>query len=223
VAVRVPDDLTQSPTIGLAPHPGPGAAPPAPAFGPPPDTAGRRRRSSPPSSVRNVVEWVVIVVAALLVALVIKTFLIQAFYIPSASMENTLNISDRVLVNKLSYRVHDINRGDIVVFKRPPNEGGDAAVKDLIKRVIALPGETIEARSDGKVYIDDHELREPYLAPDATTTNLPRQVVPKDHYWVMGDNRGNSKDARVFGPIPRSLIVGRAFVKVWPPSAIDLL
>jgi len=179
-------------------------------------------RPSPPSTTRNVVEWVVIIAVALGVALFIKTYLIQAFYIPSASMEHSLNISDRVLVNKLSYRLHGVNRGDIVVFKRPPNEGGDVNIKDLIKRVVALPGETIEA-NEGKVYIDGHELREPYLGPDVETSNLPRQKVPPGHYWVMGDNRGNSKDARVFGPIPKDLIVGRAFVRVWPLSALSLL
>src|SRR6202011_700092 len=111
---------------------------------------------------RNGIEWIVIIVAALLVALVIKTFLFQAFYIPSESMEPTLKPGDRVLVNKLSYDFHSIRRGDIVVFKRPPGEAGDPAIKDLIKRVIALPGESIEQR-DGNVFINGRQLKEPYL------------------------------------------------------------
>src|SRR3990170_1908929 len=103
---------------------------------------------SKPSGLRNVVEWIVIAGGALLVAFVIKTFLLQAFYIPSLSMAPTLKINDRVLVNKLSYDLHEIHRGDLVVFESPPNEGSET--KDLIKRVIGLPGETVESR-DGRM------------------------------------------------------------------------
>ena len=173
------------------------------------------------SGVRNAIEWLAIIAAALLVAFVIKTYLVQAFYIPSGSMEQTLNIGDRVLVNKVSYHMHDVHRGDIVVFERPPNEGGSAEIKDLIKRVIGLPGDTIEAR-DGVVYINDQPLTEPYVHGQATD-NLSRRVVPQGRYFVMGDNRGNSKDSRVFGPIPRSIIVGRAFIRIWPITRIHLL
>jgi hypothetical protein len=101
--------------------------------------------SKPRAALRSTLEWGVIIVGALVAALLIKAFLMQAFYIPSASMEPTLLIGDRVLVNKLSYRLHDVNRGDIVVFKRPvaaPADAGDVNIKDLIKRVIALPGST---------------------------------------------------------------------------------
>ena len=164
------------------------------------------------SGVRNAVEWVVIILGALLVAFLVKTFLIQAFYIPSGSMLPTLEEQDRVLVNKLSYDLHEVHRGDIVVFESPQGEG---QIKDLIKRVIALPGETIEAR-DGRVYVDGRPIEEEYLGPGITTGPLEPQTVPDGHYFVMGDNRANSKDSRFFGPIPKSLIVGRAFVKVWP-------
>ena len=176
----------------------------------------RKRRS-----VKAAVEWIAIIVGALLVALVIKATLIQAFYIPSESMVPQLHIGDRVLVNKLSYRMHDINRGDIVVFERPKGET-DPRIKDLIKRVIGLPGETIEAR-DGKVLINDRLLSEPYLPPGVTTTNLPRQLIPPDHYFVMGDNRSNSRDSRVFRAIAEDLIVGRAFIRVWPVDDLTLL
>src|SRR5581483_8390249 len=125
--------------------------------------------------------------AALLVALVIKTYLVQAFYIPSSSMEQTLLIRDRVLVNKLSYDLHPIHHGDIVVFKRPPNEGGGPEIQDLIKRVIGVPGDTIESR-DGHVFVNGTELNEPYTR-GLMTDNLPRQVVPAGRYFVMGDNR----------------------------------
>ncbi len=162
-----------------------------------------------------------IVVAALLAALLIKTFLLQAFYIPSDSMNPTLVQRDRVLVNKLSYDFHDVHRGDIVVFKRPPGED-DPDIKDLIKRVIGLPGDTIEGR-DGQIVIDGRVLKETYTANGSPMNDFPPRTVAKGHYFVMGDNRGNSKDSRVFGPIAKSLIVGRAFVRVWPISKISLL
>ncbi|MDQ3897520.1 MAG: signal peptidase I [Actinomycetota bacterium] len=172
------------------------------------------------SGVRNVVEWFVIAGGALLIAFVIKTFLLQAFYIPSLSMDPTLKINDRVLVNKLSYDLHPVHRGDVVVFESPPNEG--AATKDLIKRVVGLPGETVESR-DGRILINGEVLDEPYLQPDVQTGAMDKITVPPHHYWVMGDNRGNSRDSRYFGAIPESLIIGRAFVRVWPVTNLTLL
>lgn len=182
--------------------------------------------------VRSLVEWVAVIVGALVVALVVKTFLFQAFFIPSASMEPTLEEGDRVLVNKLSYDVHDINRGDVVVFELPPDKVGDDGIKDLIKRVIALPGDVIETR-DGVVYIDDRRLSEPYL-PEGTVTGDPskgsnpaieRQTVPEGTVFVMGDNRDNSHDSRYpdRGPIPIDSVVGRAFVLVWPLGEVGAL
>ena len=171
--------------------------------------------------VRNVVEWVAIIVGALAVALIVKTFLIQAFFIPSLSMFPTLDEGDRVLVNKLSYKLHDVNRGDLVVFERPKGQP-ESEIKDLIKRVIALPGETIEAR-EGTVYIDGKQLEEDYLVEGVTTENLPRQKIPAGHVFVMGDNRSDSSDSRVFGSIEEDTIVGRAFVRVWPIPQLSLL
>lgn len=173
-----------------------------------------------PTGLRNVAEWVLIAGGALLVAFVIKTFLLQAFYIPSLSMAPSLKVNDRVLVNKLSYDLHDVNRGDLVVFESPPNEGSQT--KDLIKRVIGLPGETVESR-DGQILINGQVLDEPYLEPDVTTGPLDKVTVPAEHLWVMGDNRPNSRDSRFFGAIPESLVIGRAFMRVWPVTAISLL
>jgi signal peptidase I len=172
---------------------------------------------------RGAIEWVVIIGAALLAAFLIKTFLIQAFFIPSESMVPTLKKGDRVLVNKLSYRLHDVHRGDIVVFERPPSEPTDPEIKDLIKRVIGLPGETISGDNTGHVLINGKRLDEPYLPKGVTTTGLQEYKIPPDHYWVMGDNRGNSKDSRYFSAIDDGLIVGRAFIRVWPISSIGLL
>jgi signal peptidase I len=170
---------------------------------------------------RSLVEWVVVIAGALVVALLIKTFLFQAFYIPSESMDPTLEVGDRVLVNKLSYDVHDVNRGDLIVFEKPEGEG-QGGVQDLIKRVIGLPGETVTAR-DNVLYIDGKPLDEPYLQDDVFTDQFEGQPIPEGHVFVMGDNRTDSRDSRFFGPVPESDIVGRAFFRVWPPSEISFL
>ena len=181
---------------------------------------------------RSGLEWAAVVIGALVVALVVKTFLFQAFYIPSASMEPTLSKGDRVLVNKISYDLHDVNRGDVIVFELDAEDVGTDGIKDLIKRVIGLPGDVIETR-DGVVYVNDRALDEPYLA-DGTLTGDPedgqnpsieRQTVPDGHVFVLGDNRSNSADSRYpdRGPIPIDTIVGRAFVLVWPPADVGTL
>ncbi|MCB0993740.1 MAG: signal peptidase I [Acidimicrobiales bacterium] len=181
---------------------------------------------------RSVLEWGAVILGALVVALLIKTFLLQAYYIPSESMVPTLNIKDRVLVNKLSYDLHDVNRGDLVVFSRPEGEPGD--IEDLIKRVIGLPGETINM-VDGHVYIGGQLLVEPYLPEGLETgplvdtskcvndSGVEGCTIPEGYVFVMGDNRGDSRDSRFFGPIEESTIVGRAFLKVWPLSDIGFL
>lgn len=174
-----------------------------------------------PSSTRVIVEWVVILLGAVVVAFLVKTFLLQAFYIPSASMDPTLKVKDRVLVNKLSYDFHDVNRGDIIVFKSPPGET-NADIKDLIKRVVGLPGETVEAR-DGHVLINGKLIDDSYLSKGVTTSSFPPQKIPPGSVWVMGDNRSNSKDSRFFGPISEGLIVGRAFIRVWPLTTFGFL
>ncbi len=197
-----------------------------------PSDAGLEHEDKQHERVRSLVEWVAVIVGALVVALVVKTFLFQAFFIPSGSMEPTLEKGDRVLVNKLSYDVHDVRRGDVVVFELPPDKVGVDGIKDLIKRVVGLPGDVIETR-DGVVYINDRQLEEPYL-PDGVITGDPtngnnpsiaRQTVPEGTVFVMGDNRSNSHDSRYSdrGPIPIDSIVGRAFVLVWPPGEISAL
>ncbi len=164
---------------------------------------------------KQIIEWVVVIVAALVTATILRAGVVQAFSIPSESMERTLLIGDRVLVNKLNKKAH---RGDIVVFARPPGEES-AAIKDLIKRVIGLPGDTISAR-DGKLYRNGKALDEPYLQPGTQTIMEGEVTVPKGYVWVMGDNRGSSRDSRFFGPIKQSSIVGHAYVRIWPPGRI---
>jgi signal peptidase I len=191
-----------------------GTEPPPPAeAGPSAEevAAARHRRQ-----VRNLVEWVVVIAGALLVSFGVKTWLLQSFYIPSASMVPTLEIDDRVIVNKLNDEIGDLGRGDIVVFERPPAMG-EQGIEDLIKRVIAFPGETVEGR-DGQVWIDGAPLPEPWLPEGVVTGDFAPEVVPAGTIWVMGDNRGASHYSRYddVGPIPEDLIVGEAFVRIWP-------
>jgi len=194
-----------------------------------------------------------LVLIALVLALLIKTFLVQAFFIPSGSMEDTLQIGDRVLVNKLVYRIRDIHRGEIVVFKGPPswqenpeftyhppsnpiakflhNVGSALGVaapssKDFIKRVVGVGGDHVVCCDpSGHITVNGVALEEPYLFPGAKPSEQNFDVtVPKDHLWVMGDHRNESADSRSHlsdgqdGTIPTDDIVGRAFVKVWPPK-----
>jgi signal peptidase I len=185
---------------------------------PPPDLDAPKKRGG--SGARVAVEWVGLVVLALLIALLIKTFLFQAFFIPSESMMPTLAVHDRVLVNKLSYKLHDVHRGDIVVFKAP--DGSDPGIDDLVKRVIALPNETVSAH-DGHVYVDGERLDESYLPDGVETSSFSAVTLKPDHYWVMGDNRDNSKDSRVFGAIEKHEIIGRVFFRIWPLSRLGFM
>lgn len=175
-----------------------------------------------------VVEWLVVLVCALGVALLLKAFLVEVFVIPSGSMHPTLKVDNRVVVYKLGYRFHDVNRGDVVVFDSP---SPDTGVDDLIKRVVALGGETFEIR-DGRVHIDGTRLEEPYLpAGEPTLPKVPipgcinepdpeRCEVPEGKVLVLGDSRPYSRDGRFFGPVDVDDIVGRAFLKIWPPNDI---
>jgi len=203
--------------------------------------------AEPPSRSQLAKEIPLLIGLAILIAFLVKTFVAQAFFIPSGSMIPQLNIGDRVVVSKLSYDLHDPNRGDIIVFDAPPNAPGalqqdkgsggvggfvhdvfeaigvlQPSTEEYIKRVIALPGETVEGRN-GKVYINGQELMEPYLAPSVITSDFPPVAVPKDSLWVMGDNRSNSSDSRVFGTIKQDTVVGRAILRVWPFSRIAYL
>jgi len=180
---------------------------------------------------------------AVVVTLVVKAFLAQAFYIPSASMEPQLRAHDRVVVSRTAYRLHEPHRGDIVVFPSPAVPPEDQNVvegivdgvlravalrepsdRDLIKRVIGLPGETIEARG-GQIRIDGRPLREPYLAATVATADFGPTVIPAGHVFVLGDNRANSHDSRFpdVGAIDVDTIVGRAIARVWPPSRTAFL
>ncbi len=169
------------------------------------------------SPLRTLGEWVAIVVVALVIALFFRTFLVQSFWIKSGSMEHTLEVRDRVMVNRLSYRVGEPERGQIVVFDREDPVTG--RTEDLIKRVIGVEGDVVEAR-DGVVWVNGNQIDEPYLDASTYTEDFEAITVPDDHIWVMGDNRLRSSDSRFFGPVSRDHVVGRAFVRYWPVDRI---
>ena len=163
-------------------------------------------------------DWALVVVIALVVALGVRTFLLAHFVVEGASMYSTLETGDRVFVNKVSYRLHDPNRGDVVVL----HEIRGTSERDLIKRVIAVGGEEIEMRSC-EVRVGGQLLLEPYLDPTVVTPgncggDFGPLIVPEGTVFVMGDNRAGSQDSRALGPILLDDIVGRAFVVFWPRS-----
>ena len=163
------------------------------------------------------VRWLALMFVSVVAALLLKTFAVPIFAIESGSMLPTLDVGDRVLVNKLSYVLDDVERGDIVVFDRPSGAGVDP----LIKRVVAVEGEVVEARN-GVVLVDGRVLAEDYLFDGDTSDFLPT-VVPRGHVWVMGDDRESSRDSRWFEAVPEDEIIGRAFMTVWPLSDLGSL
>ena len=228
--------------------PGPGAVRTEPQPAPlatsapaaPVDVGEKRSKKGFAASVR---ELPVLLLLALVLALLIKTFLIQAFYIPSESMTNTLKVGDRVLVNKVVYHLHPPHDGDVIVFADPhpaatPHRNPVSALihwltegvgvstspdKDFIKRVIAVPGQRLEIKA-GAVYIDGKRTREPYLNPNRDLRDFGPVTIPKERLFVMGDNRTNSLDSRfALGMIPYDKVIGRAFVIIWPPSRVGWL
>lgn len=171
-----------------------------------------------------VIEWGAIIAVAVVLTLVVRAFVFEAYFIPSGSMEPTLKPGNRVLVDKLSYDLHSVHRGDIVVFSRPPTET-NASIKDLIKRVIGLPGDTIQSGPNGEIFIDGKLINQPWLTSSAKADPgppVPKLTLPRNEYYVMGDNRGDSEDSRYIGPISGNLIVGRAVLRVWPITSIKL-
>ena len=182
-------------------------------------------------------ELPILFIVALAVAIVLKTFVVQAFFIPSGSMEPTLEPGDRVLVQKV---VYGPDRGDVIVFSDPQGRPGpDRGIvggfvhwlsstlgierpehEDFIKRVIGLPGETVELR-DGRLFVDGVRIREPYLKGAVDTRDYGPVKVPEGALFVLGDNRLNSNDSRFgLGFVPVDSVVGRAFAIVWPPSRV---
>ena len=171
---------------------------------------------------RTLKEIVQIVVLAFLLSFVLRTYIVEARQIPSGSMEPTLQIGDRLMVDKIVFKFSELKRGDIVVFQpTPAAKASTGADSYFIKRVIGLPGDEITV-SQGKVYINGKPLQEPYEAEEPDYIYGPRKV-PDGMYFVMGDNRNNSADSHVWGFLPNDNVKGKAFARFWPLNRIGKL
>jgi signal peptidase I len=196
-----------------------GPAAPGPAADPDdsgPGEVSRRRKSR----MRSLAETAIIIGLAVLLAFVVRTYVFQTFWIPSASMVPTLDVYDRILVQKAFFSWHDVREGDIVVFTHPPRDHCPGPQQgDLVKRVIALPGQTIYS-SGNNIYINGRLLAEPYLprydplGPAIASPQHPYRV-PAGEFYLLGDNRAFSCDSRYWGPIKGSTIVGRVVLLWW--------
>jgi signal peptidase I len=174
------------------------------------ESRASKTRKGSRSLVGMVIEVVVIVAAAFAIAMLVQFFLVKPFTIHQVSMEPTLMEGDRVLINRLVYHFRDVKSGDVVVFRSPVNRG-----EDLVKRVVAVAGDTVAVR-DGSLYVNGVARVEPYLLEQHFEGYFPETTVPAGHVFVMGDNRNNSGDSRLFGPISTDSIIGGAFFIYWP-------
>ena len=177
-----------------------------------------QRAAQIPKAVRTaIVETLDACLFAALLSLVIITFIVQAFYIPSGSMEPTLMVDDRILVAKFVYRLGSVHRGDVIVFRYPLNPQ-----RDFVKRVMGLPGERVRLK-EGVVYVGDRALTEKGYTIKPDFGNYGPVSVPATQYFVLGDNRNNSEDSRFFGYVPRANIIGKAVFIYWPPARVGFV
>ena len=186
-----------------------------------------------PRSVRVGLDWVFTIAGAVVIVFALKAWVVNPYRIPSSSMEPTLHCarpapgcearySDRVLANRFIYHFRDPKRGEIIVFKTPPlAQVRCGAGGTFVKRLIGLPGEVVSER-DGFIYINGRRLDEPYIQPSRRDHEPPRTWprVPAGEYFVMGDNRSQSCDSRVWGPVPRANLIGEVFFVYWPPNRL---
>jgi signal peptidase I len=191
----------------------------------------------------SLVELVLIVAAALGLALAIQAFLVKPYRIPSESMEPTLDVGQRVLVNRVNYRFGEPSRGDVVVFHPPAGAEGnrcgivrpgdqpcprptrERSDLNFIKRVVAVSGDTLAIR-DGRAVVNGRLQKESYARPCAGSgeCSFPTQIkIPPGHFFMMGDNRGQSDDSRFWGPVPEKWIIGEAFFTYWPVDRVGIL
>ena len=190
-----------------------------------------------PRRLRIAVDWIVTIVGAVAIVLAIKAFVINPYRIPSSSMEATLHcarpaqgcesrFSDRVLANRFIYHLRDPQRGDVVVFETPPAAKAKCgAGGTFVKRIVGLPGETVQIRlrrGAAFVYIDGRRLEEPYIEHDRRDIGPEEKFeVPAGNYFVMGDNRSQSCDSRIWGSVPEQNLIGKVFMTYWPPQRIS--
>ncbi|MDD5450074.1 MAG: signal peptidase I [Candidatus Omnitrophica bacterium] len=169
-------------------------------------------------------EWGESILIAFILAMIIRTFVVQAFKIPSGSMKPTFTEGDRILVNRFIYRFKEPATGDIIVFKYPED-----VKKDFVKRLIAKSGETVEIR-EGGIYVNDKRVNEPHVIRETYYYNRgdygkagQKFKVPSDSYYVLGDNSASSRDSRYWGFVPRKNLLGRAFLIYWPINRIRVI
>jgi signal peptidase I len=177
----------------------------------------KRTYSIPPVVRTSIIETLDACIFAAVLSLIIITFVVQAFYIPSGSMEPTLMVNDRILVAKFLYRFEPVQRGDVIVFRYPLNPQ-----RDFVKRVIGLPGNVAQLK-EGVVYINGQRISEKGYTIKADYGNYGPVTVPRGDYFVLGDNRNNSEDSRFFGYVPRANIIGKAIFIYWPPQRIGFV
>jgi signal peptidase I len=161
---------------------------------------------------KSVLEWIIIIAVAFLLSLVIRTFVIDTRIVPTGSMLPTIQLDDRLIVDRLFYKFDTIKRGDIIVFRATREMVAED--EDLVKRAIGLPGEKVQIKN-GKVFINDRELNEPYIAEPPVYDYGP-VTVPAGSYFMLGDNRNDSKDSHIWGFLDSKLILGRVWVRYWP-------
>ncbi len=159
-------------------------------------------------------ETIRIFAVALAIALFLRTFIVEPRFIPSGSMEPTLQVGDRILVDKISQHWQEPQRGDILIFYPPKSPAVEDNTKAYIKRLIGLEGDRIAVKN-GKVYRNDEPLDEPYIA-EAPKYNMRPVTVPKGHYWMMGDNRNHSNDSHIWGFLPKENVIGKATIRFFP-------
>ena len=180
-------------------------------------TPPRRKRP-----LRLVTEWIIILIVALTISFLMRAYVVQTFYIPSGSMEPTLQIGDRIIVSKLSSELGTIHRGDILVFRAPPAEHCGEPVTDLVKRVIGLPGDQLTSKGN-TIYVNGSALRETWTHYEPLGPAIGHVSVPANSYFMMGDNHPDSCDSRMWGSVPKSDIIGKVFLRIWPLSRFGTL
>jgi len=182
--------------------------------------ASKRPVASP--SVARFVEWAAIIAVAVALSLFVRVFVFQTFYIPSGSMEPTLLVGDRIIIDKLAVDFGKVNRGDIVVFHAPPavaGQCGDSDV-DLVKRVVGVPGDRISS-SGNNILINGNVLQERWTHNEPLGPAITPLTITAGHYFVVGDNHNNSCDSRFWGLVPKGNIIGKVFLRVWPLNRLS--
>lgn len=168
--------------------------------------------------VREVLEWVLLLLLAWIISSLVRVYILDTRLVPTGSMLPTIQLEDRLIVDKLFFKFSPLKRGDVVVFHAPPAAD---ETDDLVKRIIGLPGETLEVR-DGYVWINGQPLNEPYILERPNYTYGPVSIPPNS-YFVMGDNRNNSKDSHFWGFLPKENITGKVLIRYWPLKTFGAL